>query len=131
MSDVETSFVKGSLDIDHRDEDRGIHDKRLSSQVSTDQGHLVDTLEPHDSYEGKHRWDPTATWTPQEEAAVVRKTDFYLLTWICIMFFGLQLGECNGGKALIVADAKTRSGQYPKRDDRQSTWRLAHEHERL
>ena len=42
-------------------------------------------------YECRHRFDPSATWTPEEEARVVRKTDLRLLTWLCLMFFGLQL----------------------------------------
>lgn len=29
--------------------------------------------EPIDSYEGKHRWDPEAEWTEQEERRIVRK----------------------------------------------------------
>lgn len=59
-------------------------------------------LQPHESYEGAHRWDPEATWTPEEEARVVRKTDLRLLTWLCLMFFGLQL------------DRGTRSQNVPK-----------------
>ena len=47
--------------------------------------HLFESLPPHESYEGLHRYDPTATWTVKEEAAVVRKTDLYLLSWICLM----------------------------------------------
>lgn len=47
--------------------------------------HLYDALPPHKSYEGLHRYDPTAIWTDKEEAAVVRKTDLYLLSWICFM----------------------------------------------
>ncbi len=46
---------------------------------------LAKSTPPHEFYEGVHRWDPTATWTPEEEAAVVRKTDIYLLSWICLM----------------------------------------------
>ena len=46
---------------------------------------IGNALPPHESYEGLHRWDPDATWTPEEEARVVRKTDFYLLSWICFM----------------------------------------------
>ena len=53
------------------------------SQVGRDQ--LYNTLPPHNSYEGLHRWDPAAKWTAEEEAAVVRKTDLYLLSWICLM----------------------------------------------
>jgi hypothetical protein len=58
------------------------------------------SLEPHESYEGKHRWDPDATWAPDEEARVVRKTDLRLLLWICVMFFGLQLDRGNISNAL-------------------------------
>ncbi len=47
--------------------------------------HLSDALPPHESYEGYHRYDPGATWSEQEERRVVRKTDFYLLAWICVM----------------------------------------------
>ncbi|THX58734.1 putative MFS transporter [Aureobasidium pullulans] len=57
-------------------------------------------LRPHESYEGAHRWDPLAEWTTEEEARVVRKADFYLLSWICLMFFGLQLDRGNIGNAL-------------------------------
>lgn len=46
---------------------------------------LYDAIPPHESYEGFHRYDPTAVWTAKEEAAVVRKTDLYLLSWICLM----------------------------------------------
>jgi hypothetical protein len=49
------------------------------------QEHLANALPPHESYEGVHRWDPRATWTAKEEAAVVRKTDLYLLSWVCLM----------------------------------------------
>ena len=43
------------------------------------------TLPPHSSYEGGHRFDPTAEWTPEEEKTVIRKTDWKLLTWLCLM----------------------------------------------
>ena len=46
---------------------------------------LYDSTPPHASYEGLHRYDPNAKWTAEEEARVVRKTDLYLLTWICFM----------------------------------------------
>jgi hypothetical protein len=46
---------------------------------------LSGALPPHESYEGRHRWDPSATWTEQEERRLVRKTDLYLLSWICVM----------------------------------------------
>ena len=57
----------------------------LVEVVPVGQEHLANSLPPHESYEGVHRWDPGATWTAAEEAAVVRKTDLYLLSWICLM----------------------------------------------
>jgi hypothetical protein len=59
-----------------------------TSHVSTPpvgQQQLSRVIEPHDTYEGKHRWDPDAEWTPAEEAAVVLKTDFLLLGWVSLM----------------------------------------------
>ncbi len=62
------------------------------SDVAVGRENIADALPPHESYEGKHRWDPAATWTPQEEARVVRKTDLYLLSWLCLMVtFGLWI----------------------------------------
>ena len=55
------------------------------SEVHVGRENLADALPPHDSYEGLHRWDPQATWTEAEERKLVWKTDFYLLTWICVM----------------------------------------------
>ena len=47
--------------------------------------HLHSAIPPHDTYEGRHRFDPQATWSPQDEKRVVRKTDLRLLSWLCIM----------------------------------------------
>ena len=55
------------------------------SDIAVGIENLAKSTPPHESYEGVHRWDPTATWTPEEEAALVRKTDIYLLSWICLM----------------------------------------------
>lgn len=71
------------LSIDQNDSD--------FEQPRVGRDHLSSTLPPHESYEGKHRWDPTAEWTPEEEARVVRKTDLYLLSWICLMVIALRV----------------------------------------
>jgi hypothetical protein len=68
-------------------------DLKPTAQVGRD--HIE--LRPHASYEGAHRWDPLAEWTAEEEVRVVRKTDFFLLSWLCLMFFGLQLDRGNIG----------------------------------
>jgi hypothetical protein len=61
---------------------------------------LAHKVPPHESFEGSHRWDPSAEWTPQEERAVVWKTDLRLMSWICLMFLGLQLDRGNLSNAL-------------------------------
>ncbi|KAF4983915.1 hypothetical protein FZEAL_792 [Fusarium zealandicum] len=79
---------------------------RLSSvdiaktHVGVGRQELHSALPPHDTYEGGHRWDPLATWTAEEEKKVVRKTDLRLLSWLCLMFFGLQLDRGNLSNAL-------------------------------
>lgn len=70
----------------------------LKPTVEVGRDHI--DLRPHESYEGAHRWDPLAEWTAEEEAKVVRKADFYLLSWLCLMFFGLQLDRGNISNAL-------------------------------
>ncbi|KAJ5629378.1 hypothetical protein N7528_003035 [Penicillium herquei] len=50
---------------------------------------------PHDDYENLHRFDPNARWTYREEAAVRRKTDWAILLWILVMFFGLNIDRGN------------------------------------
>ncbi|KAL4899365.1 hypothetical protein BDW74DRAFT_115835 [Aspergillus multicolor] len=64
------------------------------------QENLAGVTPPHASYEGHHRFDPTATWTEEEEKRVVWKTDLMLMTWLCLMFFGLQLDRGNLSNAL-------------------------------
>ncbi|KAH7376698.1 major facilitator superfamily domain-containing protein [Plectosphaerella cucumerina] len=61
---------------------------------------LHGAVPPDEKYEGRHRWDPLAEWTPAEERQVVRKTDLRLMTWLCVMFFGLQLDRGNLSNAL-------------------------------
>ncbi|CAD6441390.1 0507edf3-df38-4c38-8c09-2cc7e636c6ff [Sclerotinia trifoliorum] len=76
---------------------------------------LADALPPHESYEGSHRYDPAATWTEAEERRVVRKTDLYLLLWICVMFFGLQLDRGNLSNATadnLLKDLKLTTDDY-------------------
>ncbi|KAK7424700.1 hypothetical protein QQX98_000277 [Neonectria punicea] len=70
------------------------------TQVGVGREQLHAALPPHATYEGAHRFDPSAEWTPEEERKVVRKTDLRLLTWLCLMFFGLQLDRGNLSNAL-------------------------------
>ncbi|PVH98062.1 MFS general substrate transporter [Periconia macrospinosa] len=72
----------------------------LKAPTKVGRQELADIIPPHDSYEGKHRFDPHATWTEAEERRVVRKIDWLLLSWLCVMMFGLQLDRGNVSNAL-------------------------------
>ncbi|KAL2061446.1 hypothetical protein VTL71DRAFT_7719 [Oculimacula yallundae] len=85
------------------------------SHVAVGRENIAEALPPHESYEGKHRWDPSATWSPQEEKVLVRKTDLYLLSWLCLMFFGLQLDRGNLSNALadnLLKDLNLTTDDY-------------------
>jgi hypothetical protein len=51
-------------------------------------------------YECRHAFDPTLTWTEEEEKRVVRKLDWRICTWACVMFFALQVDRGNLSQAL-------------------------------
>lgn len=55
---------------------------------------------PIDTYEGRHRYDPKATWTQAEETALIRRLDFRVCAYCCLMFFALQLDRGNISQAL-------------------------------
>lgn len=59
--------------------------ERRASNLPIGRENLSGALPPHESYEGRHRWDPSATWSESEERRVVWKTDLYLLSWLCLM----------------------------------------------
>ncbi len=100
------------------------------SDVQVGIENLSKSTPPHESYEGVHRWDPTATWTPEEEAAVVRKTDIYLLSWVCLMVRGPPyLRETNSiDRLAAVLWSTTRSRQLAERPNRQPTQGSENDH---
>ncbi|KAH6636030.1 major facilitator superfamily domain-containing protein [Chaetomium tenue] len=51
-------------------------------------------------YESRHVFDPTLTWTEEEEKRVRRKLDWRICTWACVMFFALQVDRGNIQQAL-------------------------------
>ncbi|KAF2137134.1 uncharacterized protein K452DRAFT_278940 [Aplosporella prunicola CBS 121167] len=46
-------------------------------------------------YECRHEFDPKFEWTPEEEKALIRKLDWRVCAWACVMFFGLQVDRGN------------------------------------
>lgn len=76
-------------------------------------------LEPHykpiGKYEGIHRYDLDFQWRPEEERRVVRKIDKRICTWVCLMFFALQLDRGNITQALsdnMLPDLKMNTNDY-------------------
>lgn len=81
MADVETTARKTASDSGKD----AVSIYQDSDAPVVGRENLSDLVPPHESYEGKHRWDPAATWTEAEERKVVRITDIKLLTMLCIM----------------------------------------------
>ncbi|KAL5337601.1 major facilitator superfamily domain-containing protein [Aspergillus crustosus] len=46
-------------------------------------------------YECRHVFEPKLTWTREEERDIVRKIDWKVCLWACVMFFGLQVDRGN------------------------------------
>ena len=79
----------------------------------------VDTLEkyyvPIEKYEGRHRYDPKATWTEAEEKSLIRRLDIRVCAWCCFMFFALQLDRGNIVQALsdnMLKDLHMNTNDY-------------------
>ncbi|KAH9909655.1 major facilitator superfamily domain-containing protein [Xylariomycetidae sp. FL2044] len=100
------------IDVIHPDDEVNA----TKTNIAVGRENLHHAVPPHDTYEGSHRWDPHATWTPEEEVKrVVLKTDLYLLVWLCVMFFALQLDRGNLSNALadtLLADLDITSDDY-------------------
>ncbi|KAH8730577.1 major facilitator superfamily domain-containing protein [Phaeosphaeriaceae sp. PMI808] len=74
-----------------------------------------DQYRPVETYEGIHRYDPDFQWEPEEERKVVRKIDKRICTWVCLMFFALQLDRGNISQALsdnFLDDLKMNTNDY-------------------
>ncbi|KAF2792668.1 MFS general substrate transporter [Melanomma pulvis-pyrius CBS 109.77] len=51
-------------------------------------------------YEGRHRFDPSFTWTAAEEKRLVRKLDLRITLWAWVMFCALDLNRKNINRAI-------------------------------
>ncbi|KAL3491846.1 major facilitator superfamily domain-containing protein [Aspergillus germanicus] len=78
-------------------------------------GGAVELYEPIPEYEGRHRYDPSAEWTESEEKKLVRRLDYRICSWVCLMFFALQLDRGNISQALsdgMLDDLGLSTNQY-------------------
>ncbi|KAF1815589.1 phthalate transporter [Eremomyces bilateralis CBS 781.70] len=76
---------------------------------------LQDFYKPVETYEGFHRYDPDYTWPEEDEKKVVRRIDFKICTWMCLMFFALQLDRGNISQALsdnMLDDLNLTTNEY-------------------
>ncbi|KAF7518601.1 hypothetical protein G7054_g13416 [Neopestalotiopsis clavispora] len=67
------------------------------------------------TYECRHLFDPNLTWTAEEEKRIVRKLDWRVCLWACVMFFGLQVDRGNLVQAVsdnFLADLKMTTNDY-------------------
>ncbi|KAM0748405.1 MFS general substrate transporter [Meredithblackwellia eburnea MCA 4105] len=70
---------------------------------------------PPDNYESKHRFDPKATWTSEEEKKLIRKVDVRVCLFVCVCFAALQLDRGNISQALsdnMLVDLKISTNDY-------------------
>ncbi|OBT88923.1 hypothetical protein VE02_01895 [Pseudogymnoascus sp. 03VT05] len=65
-------------------------------------------------YECRHVFDADLTWTAEEEKKIIRKVDWRICLWACIMFFSLQLDRDNMVQAVSGTLLK---GLHPNTND--------------
>ncbi|KAI0828917.1 MFS general substrate transporter [Trametes gibbosa] len=59
----------------------------------------LEQYRPPANWENVHRFDPAARWTWREEYRVVRRIDWLIMLWACVMFFSLDLDRSNISQA--------------------------------
>ena len=88
----------------------------IGKNIDSDDGtNLEKFYVPIETYEGKHRYDPKATWSREEERSLIRKLDVRVCAWCCLMFFALQLDRGNIQQALsdnLLNDLHMNTNDY-------------------
>lgn len=113
-SEVSANSSNSDIDLSKSDY-RGRDSGRVTFAAA---GLGKDHYRPVDTYEGIHRYDPDFEWGQEEEKRIVRKVltplilsnlthntdgsqiDKRICTWVCLMFFALQLDRGNISQAL-------------------------------
>lgn len=110
----ESAFDRPQLANAHGSEEEFLGEKPVLAP-SGEETSLERYYAPIDTYEGRHRYDPKATWTREEETALIRKLDIRICAWCCLMFFALQLDRGNISQALsdnMLKDLHMNTNDY-------------------
>lgn len=70
---------------------------------------------PRADYENLHRFDVDLRWTWREEINLIRKIDYKILIWTCVMFFALEIDRANISQALsdnMLKNLKMTTNDY-------------------
>lgn len=107
--EISTSSLHTTLPLDVSNADRGA--------VFGNSGALNKFYRPIDTYEGIHRFDPEAEWTEAEEKKIVRKIDYRICSWCCLMFAPLyQAGPHSHAHSRIGSSpCSWIAATFPKR----------------
>ncbi|KAF2847184.1 MFS general substrate transporter [Plenodomus tracheiphilus IPT5] len=112
-NEVEIAGSASSSDVEVNKS--GFWGKPNSGATFAAKGLGTDHYRPVGTYEGLHRYDPNFDWEPEEEKKVVRKIDKRICTWVCLMFFALQLDRGNISQALsdnMLGDLGMNTNDY-------------------
>lgn len=69
----QTSLDKQQHSLDKPDQHRDIEDENTADDSVFNNAKAFDIYKPIDKYEGRHRFDPRATWSEAEEKKLVRR----------------------------------------------------------
>ena len=78
------------------DEDRFASNPFADPKVAEHYRKIYDQVQ----YECRHAFDPKLEWKAAEEKKLVRKLDWRVCLWACVMFFALQVDRGNLSQAV-------------------------------
>jgi hypothetical protein len=68
----------------------------IATQPSVYDGEQAQHYQPRADWENIEAFDPSFRWTWREEIAAIRKVDWRVLSWVCVMFFALGMFRKTG-----------------------------------